>query len=61
MRHCYIFDYNTGEIYHCEVPEIDCTDDILNIWIFNNYGYKLHSDTHYMIVDNELEIKDLKI
>lgn len=59
MNHCYIFDYRTGEIYHCEVPEIDCTDDILGIWIKNHYGYDLHSDTHCMIVSEPINIKDL--
>lgn len=59
MNHCYIFDYRTGEIYHCEVPKIDCTDDILKIWINNNYGYNLHDDTYYMIVKEPINIKEL--
>ena len=59
MRHCYIFDYCTGEIYHCEVPSIDCTDDILARYIECHYGYKLHTDTHHLITDNEQEIQEL--
>ena len=59
MNHCYISDYITGEIYHCEVPEIDCTDDILSIYIYNHYGYKLHDDSHYMITKEPINIKNL--
>lgn len=59
MNHCYIFDYRTGEIYHCEVPTIDYTEDILKIWIKNHYGYDLHSDTYHMIVSKPINIKEL--
>ena len=59
MRHCYIFDYNTGEIYHCEIPAIDCTDDILKLYIYNHYGYRVHDDTHIMITELEQQIKEL--
>lgn len=59
MKHCYIFDYCSGEIYHCEVPETCESECSTGVYIEEHYGYRLHSDTHYMIVNNPLNIKEL--
>ena len=41
MRHCYILDYNTADIYHTELPDILITNEEIESYLSNNLGFKL--------------------
>ena len=58
MRHCYIFDYSTADIYHTKLPDILITNEEIESYLSDNLGFKL-STIHYMITSNELDIIEL--
>lgn len=58
MRHCYIFDYNTADIYHTKLPDILITSEEIENYLSNNLGFKL-STIHYMVTESELGIIEI--
>ena len=58
MRHCYIFDYNTADIYHIKLPDILITNEEIESYLSNNLGFKL-STIHYMVTESELGIIEI--
>ena len=58
MRHCYIFDYNTADIYHIKLPDSLITNEEIESYLSNNLGFKL-STIHYMITESELGIIEI--
>lgn len=58
MRHCYIFDYSTADIYHIELPDILITNEEIESYLSNNLGFKL-STIHHMVTESELGIIEL--
>ena len=48
MRHCYIFDYSTADIYHTKLPDILITNEEIESYLSDNLGFKL-SIIHYMM------------
>ena len=41
MIRCYIFDYNTADIYHTKLPDILTTNEEIESYLSNNLGFKL--------------------
>lgn len=58
MRHCYILDYNTADIYHTELPDILTTNEEIESYLSDNLGFKL-SNIHYMVTESELGIIEI--
>ena len=58
MRHCYIFDYNTADIYHTKLPDILITNEEIESYLSNNLGFQL-STIHYMITESKLCIIEI--
>lgn len=58
MRHCYIFDYNTADIYHTKLPDILIANEEIESYLSNNLGFKL-STIHYMVTESELGIIEI--
>ena len=60
MRHCYIFDYNTADIYHTKLPDSLIINEEIESYLSNNLGFQL-STIHYMITESELGIIEIEI
>ena len=58
MRHCYIFDYSTADIYHTKLPDSLTTNKEIESYLSNNLGFKL-STIHYMVTESELGIIEI--
>lgn len=59
MKHCYIFDYSTDDMYHTKLPDnITESNETLENYLSNNLGFQL-STIHYMITESELGIIEL--
>ena len=58
MKHCYIFDYNTADIYHTKLPNSLITNEEIESYLSNNLGFQL-STIHYMITESELGIIEI--
>ena len=58
MRHCYIFDYNTADIYHTKLPDSLITNEEIESYLSNNLGFQLDT-IHYMVTESELGIIEL--
>ena len=59
MEHCYIFDYNTADIYHTKLPDnISTTNEEIESYLSNNLGFQLDC-IHYMITESELGIIEI--
>ena len=59
MRHCYIFDYSTADIYHIKLYDITMDNEEIESYLSNNLGFKL-SNIHYMITESELGIIEIE-
>ena len=60
MRHCYIFDYNTADIYHTKLQDSLIINEEIESYLSNNLGFQL-STIHYMITESELGIIEIEI
>ena len=58
MKHCYILDYSTADIYHIKLSDILTTNEEIESYLSNNLGFKL-STIHYMVTESELGIIEL--
>lgn len=58
MRHCYVFDYSTADIYHTKLPDSLITNEEIESYLSNNLGFQL-STIHYMITESELGIIEI--
>lgn len=59
MKHCYIFDYSTADIYHVKLSDaITVSNEKIESYLSNNLGFKL-STIHYMITESELGIIEI--
>ena len=58
MRHCYIFDYSTADIYHTKLPDILTTNEEIESYLSNNLGFQLRT-IHYMITESRLGIIEI--
>ena len=58
MKHCYIFDYNTADIYHTKLPDSLITNEEIESYLSNNLGFQL-STIHYMVTESELGIIEI--
>ena len=58
MSHCYIFDYNTADIYHTKLPDSLTTNEEIESYLSNNLGFKL-STINYMVTESELGIIEI--
>ena len=58
MRHSYIFDYSTADIYHTKLPDILITNEEIESYLSNNLGFKL-STINYMVTESELGIIEI--
>ena len=58
MRHCYVFDYSTADIYHTKLSDILTTNEEIESYLSNNLGFQL-STIHYMVTESELGIIEL--
>ena len=58
MRHCYVFDYSTADIYHTKLPDSLVTNEEIESYLSNNLGFKL-STIHYMVTESELGIIEI--
>ena len=58
MRHCYVFDYSTADIYHTKLPDILTTNEEIKSYLSNNLGFQL-STIHYMITESRLGIIEI--
>ena len=60
MRHCYIFDYNTADIYHTKLPDSLITNAEIESYLSNDLGFQL-SAIHYLVTESELGIIEIKL
>ena len=60
MKHCYIFDYNTADIYHTKLPNSLITNEEIESYLSNNLGFQLDT-IHYMVTESELGIIEIKL
>ena len=60
MKHSYIFDYNTADIYHTELPDILTTNEEIESYLSNNLGFQLDI-IHYIVTESELGIIEIKL
>ena len=59
MKHSYIFDYSTADIYHTKLSDdIAESDKKIESYLSNNLGFQL-STIHYMVTESELGIIEL--
>ena len=59
MKHCYIFDYSTADIYHIKLSDsITVSNEEIESYLSNNLGFQL-STIHYMITESELGIIEI--
>ena len=59
MKHCYIFDYSTADIYHIKLSDdITVSNEEIESYLSNNLGFKL-STIHYMVTESELGIIEI--
>ena len=58
MKHCYIFDYSTADIYHTKLPDILTTNEEIESYLSNNLGFQLDT-IHYMVTESELGIIEI--
>ena len=58
MKHCYIFDYNTADIYHTKLPDILITNEEIESYLSDNLGFQLNT-INYMITESELGIIEI--
>lgn len=59
MRHCYIFDYSTADIYHTKLSDvITVSNEEIESYLSDNLGFKL-SNIHYMVTESELGIIEI--
>ena len=58
MKHCYVFDYSTADIYHTKLPDILMTNEEIESYLSNNLGFKL-STINYMVTESELGIIEI--
>lgn len=59
MKHCYIFDYSTADIYHIKLSDsITVSTEEIESYLSNNVGFQL-SAIHYMITESELGIIEI--
>ena len=59
MKHCYILDYSTGDIYHIKLSDsITVSNEEIENYLSNNLGFQL-STIHYMITESELGIIEI--
>ena len=58
MRHCYIFDYSTADIYHTKLPDSLITNEEIESYLSNNLGFQLDT-IHYMVTESELGIIEI--
>ena len=58
MKHCYVFDYSTADIYHTKLPDILMTNEEIESYLSNNLGFQL-STIHYMITESRLGIIEI--
>ena len=58
MRYCYIFDYNTADIYHTKLPDSLITNEEIESYLSSNFGFKL-STINYMVTESELGIIEI--
>lgn len=58
MEHCYIFDYNTADIYHVKVSDSISTNEEIESYLSNNLGFQLDC-IHYMVTESELGIIEI--
>ena len=58
MKHCYIFDYNTADIYHTKLLNNLTTNEEIESYLSNNLGFQLDT-IHYMITESELGIIEI--
>lgn len=56
MEYCYIFEYATGEIYECLIP--DYVEDV-EYYLENKYGIKSNSIS-FMVTQTKQEIQTLE-
>ena len=61
MKHSYIFDYSTADIYHTKLSDdIAESDKKIESYLSNTLGFKL-SNIHYMVTESELGIIEIKL
>lgn len=61
MKHCYVFDYNTADIYHTKLSDnIAANTEYTENYLHNYFKFKL-SNIHYMITESELGIIEIEI
>ena len=61
MNHCYIFDYNTADIYHTKLPDnISTSNEKIESYLSNNLGFQL-STIHYIVTESELGIIEIEL
>lgn len=59
MKHCYIFDYSTADVYHVKLSDaITVSNEEIESYLSNNLGFKL-STIHYMVTESELGIIEI--
>lgn len=59
MKHCYIFDYSTSNMYHIKLSDdIIVNNEYIENYLHNYLNVNL-SNIHYMITENELDIIEL--
>ena len=58
MRHCYVFDYSTADIYHTKLPDSLITNEEIESYLSNNLGFQLDT-IHYMVTESELGIIEI--
>ena len=58
MRHCYIFDYSTADIYHFKLSDSISTNEEIESYLSNNLGFQLDC-IHYMVTESELGIIEI--
>lgn len=59
MKHCYILDYSTADIYHIKLSDsITVSNEEIESYLSNNLGFKL-SNIHYMVTESELGIIEI--
>ena len=61
MKHCYVFDYSTADIYHTKLLDnISTSNEEIESYLSNNLGFQL-STIHYMVTESELGIIEIKL
>ena len=58
LVHCYIFDFNSCNIYHAEIPYINCTNDVIETYLKANYGFN-SDEISFMLSNKPLNIIEL--